>query len=1042
MKCALPLYAGRNQEANMAAQNSSSEKLRLIVGPYRSGKTGRLLEQMLAHCQESPFDNSLIVVPSARYRRLLEDKLAYMLRQQMTGKAQAGVLGLKIVTFHEVCNLIMQSQGRLPRLIPDKLSASIVGRVMDCLNQKQRLPVFAPIAQLTGTHATVLALIDEFERAGLSPDEISQRLEETAAAESRYRELAGIYQAYWEELDAMGYLDTKRQAFVCRESLFASECSLKFGWLVIDGFDRFSRLQAQIIKGLSLRSELTTVLFDYVPQMHLPEYAWKEDSYKELVTELAVQPELVSAPATAVAPKVESFSALDRFAEMQEIARRCKQALIMRNIPARQILVVARDLKKYRGAIEAAFDDAQLPYYVDESIELRTLPVVQFVLRLLHISIDDFKRLDVLNCLSSRYCRLESLGLNSLMVSVLDKGSWQQSLVCGAKNWQRYLQDNSIASGVQRFFELVTPKQPVATISQYCSWVEDIIDRLLNWQVDKLADAPSDNFDVRLAVIELRGVIRQLIREDLILQPGEITYESFVGRFQALVDKSNYRPAGKGSDVITICGADLAPNCKFKEIYVAGMIEGEFPRRTNSSGFVSADELARWSSYGIPLHNPRLHPGFETALFSFLKDRAENVVNLSYPRYEMGGEELIPSFFLEQEKGSAESSSFLNLHQQSIVQPLSAREAVCSWFWNYPREPIPESWLQNTDIGSMWTPLQDAIAMVKARSLAQSETVYSGYLVDLVQAGALKVPPRQSFSASRLNDYGKCPFRYWVSRVLKWSLKEEPQAGLSDKLKGETYHLCLQLFFQAIKDQNFSLPEMDEAARLKLLETCFAKAIDWLEDKAEFHPGDFWSFEKQELLFRLQRFIEQEMLRLADEGWQFVPDGFEVSFGFDLPESRPALEINVNGEIVQVAGQIDRIDVSSDRRLARVIDYKSGSSYISRNESNQGRNLQLPLYALAVQRSIIKGSEVLGGNYLSVSAAKSIGNLGKPEQVQATLAQAEEHVRSYVSAISRGDFAVRPSNKTVCKRCDQQKICRINEVEGGEIEEGSDEQAD
>jgi ATP-dependent helicase/DNAse subunit B len=141
----------------------------------------------------------------------------------------------------------------------------------------------------------------------------------------------------------------------------------------------------------------------------------------------------------------------------------------------------------------------------------------------------------------------------------------------------------------------------------------------------------------------------------------------------------------------------------------------------------------------------------------------------------------------------------------------------------------------------------------------------------------------------------------------------------------------------------------------------------------------------------------------------------------------------------------------------RVIDYKAGSTPITRDDAFRGRNIQLPLYALAVERSIMPGSKVVSGQYLSVSSGEPSGRLSFEPEVPAgssspggetagslgarasrplreALEQldlkkvAEEHVRNFVHGIESGDYSVRPNGKSVCKSCIHRPICRVGEL--------------
>src|SRR5262249_19013337 len=131
-----------------------------------------------------------------------------------------------------------------------------------------------------------------------------------------------------------------------------------------------------------------------------------------------------------------------------------------------------------------------------------------------------------------------------------------------------------------------------------------------------------------------------------------LSYASFLKHLEHLIDKANFRRPMRSRNAVLVCGADLAPNESIGEIYVAGLTEGEFPRRGGQKGFLNNEEVAKWASFGIDIHNPRFHPAFETALFSSLVERARSQAHLSCPLYGLDGDELVPSFLFS--NGDAE----------------------------------------------------------------------------------------------------------------------------------------------------------------------------------------------------------------------------------------------------------------------------------------------------------------------------------------------------------------------------------------------------
>lgn len=80
-----------------------------------------------------------------------------------------------------------------------------------------------------------------------------------------------------------------------------------------------------------------------------------------------------------------------------------------------------------------------------------------------------------------------------------------------------------------------------------------------------------------------------------------------------------------------------------------------------------------------------------------------------------------------------------------------------------------------------------------------------------------------------------------------------------------------------------------------------------------------------------------------------VPFGGSAAKSRDIPPWDPATPVEIPGTGFRVAGYIDRLDVSADRRRALVRDYKTGKTPKTAIVLDGGRELQRCLYAFAVK---------------------------------------------------------------------------------------------
>lgn len=1065
---------------------------RVLLGPYRSGKSVALLTELTKHCREDvlALGDALLIVPSKRYQRLVERRILKLLRKEFSGDETVnaiantfevvegeeeegvpelvmpavpsrGYVGLNVASFYQACSMILRRCGIVPRVIPEAVRPALVARVLSELKADGKLEHLLPIVDFVGTHSALLDLIDELERSGLSPNDVIHRIQVSAAQSSRHYELALVYKGYWEELDRIGYLDNRRVAFKCREVLAArSSKEPLFGFVGIDGFDRFNHLQLQVLQELSKHSRKSVVCFDYSldeTDEARREYMWKDSSFEDLqrifneAEFLWSDGDEASVPAQA---PLQAFKSVDRFLEMEEVARKVKHSLVVNQTSPDELLVVVPSLRDYKGAIEAAFDDAGVPYFVDEPIRMMTLPIVQFAVSLLNAFHNDFARSVIVRSMTSRFFNRASFNLTKENIIALDRASQKEKLIGGRVEWLRVAEKLGLSEHVAALLDCLTPPDSTAPLTTFVSWCEDVLAACLFVDMDAEFQDPVQGWTEERALMEVQNLWASLVQEDAILYGDrggfKSDYHGFLKKMMHAFEKSNFRAAPAASNSIIVSSVDLADSRRFDEVYLAGLVEGEFPRRLGGRGFVSADEVKRWELFGVDIRSPRMHPAFEYALFRSLLDRARKQVYLSYPMWDMSGEELLPSFFLTGESlpvTVVEAPPF----KQSMTNPVSERNRMAGMLWNDVFDPDTVDGAPF--IGDLYRQLEDSIAMVRARTEGATESPFNGYLADSVKSGALSVSLPSRFSASRLNEYGKCPFRYWMSHVLKLTPHEEATVKLEVRELGETYHLALEKFYEVLIKNQISLPNGDREAIEKHYDEAIAEALAWLENKRGANYSEFWEYEKKEIIFRLKRFLEKEIDRAVRSKIDYVPHLVEAAFGMDDKNpsvSAPALKVTDGKRTVEFRGKIDRIDIagglSTLHRMAesgsskgvstRVIDYKAGSSSIPPREANEGRNLQLPIYALAVERCILPGSNAAAGNYLSFTSGAPIGSLVFDREKEddrgfVDTKRIEQYILDYVEKMAQGVFTVKPSIASVCENCDHKRVCRVTELKKG-----------
>jgi ATP-dependent helicase/DNAse subunit B len=1040
--------------------NMRTQSIDLWIGPYRSGKTRELLKQVIDHCRKRPAEGATIVVPSDRYRRVLLKRINEMCSNAQSGEGQLpGFIGLRILTFYPYCDRLLRHLGHFNRVIPDDLRTALAAFVLNRLQGVGQLAAIDPICHYPGTPKAVLMIIDALQRSGDGPEEVLKKLQHASKKDKLQLELSQVYKRYHDCLNGASYLDRRSLAYALIKLLSKqSPGSRQLGFVAFDGFDRLNPLQLKTISAIAQHANRVLLSFDYVePELdHNSEFTFKRPGYAQLQTilraKLRVKRFERQESGTSIPEHtrvVDRFLAPDRYFEMVEIARQIKEKAQGRSEKLNNFLVVARSLASYRTPVQAAFKDAGIDYFMDEAIELKALPLVQFLLRILALHGQDFTRPDVIYCLRSKYFNQAKFSLSETKVDELDKLSRAKIVVSGKDQWLEALEDGAFAdlrASLRRTIDRLTPPQTTGTAEQHVAWVEDVIDAVL--VLDEQSNS-YERWEQDSALVEFRRILATLIQEQEVLarlgEKVEGSFAAFFSRLEKLVDGANFRRQPTSKYYVLVCGAELAPNQMFEEIYIAGLAESEFPKRSYASGFTGNEQILKWLNLGIDLQDPRQDPGFETALFASLVDRACKRVVLSCPKVEMSGQELTPSMLLA-EPGSVEQPEmpFVQALDRLLVRPASPRTAVAAWLWQQHSEAMPQALRQDLRMQGLLADLEEPLMVARQRTTAAAPGPFNGGLQDFITTGTIKVRMPPHWSASSLSDYGKCPFRFWVSQILQIMPCEEPKEGLSGKLLGQTYHKALELFYKKVIELKFSIKHSSDDQLLPLLNQAIVETFAWLEDQPDFRKDEFWDHGRQEVEFRLHRFFKEERARRQKDKDEFEPMMAEASFGLKSADSAPPLIVGQGESEITIVGRIDRIDrkeaASGGASILKVIDYKTGSTNISAKDVESGRHLQLPLYALAVQRTLVPKSQVVKAEYLSVQGAKPVGNIDLEkqkvdEQSLSILNQAEENVSKFVEGVRQGDFSVRPSSSAVCSYCDHKPICRIAELPRADVNE-------
>jgi ATP-dependent helicase/DNAse subunit B len=307
---------------------------------------------------------------------------------------------------------------------------------------------------------------------------------------------------------------------------------------------------------------------------------------------------------------------------------------------------------------------------------------------------------------------------------------------------------------------------------------------------------------------------------------------------------------------------------------------------------------------------------------------------------------------------------------------------------------------------------------------------YSGHLShpSLRAAAARRLDPRRSFSASRLKDYGLCGFRYFAKRLLKLDETIEPEEGFDQLQLGALNHHILEETYATIGSLGISIREENLERALAIFERVAKAILDHAPQALGFRASATWAAEKEVLLRRLRALIVIDFSAdspLNDFGGDRRVLAVEHYFS-DREVALPGQE-----QPLRLHGFIDRIDVVDGRLI--LVDYKTGSTKINRDEMESGRDFQMMTYALAMldeAKSSDAQGELAGGMFWHIRNLQASGKFDVADEDDiAALNAALAHVSENLRRGRLGQFPVHPTATEAgkCSRyCEYSHLCRMS----------------
>ena len=316
-------------------------------------------------------------------------------------------------------------------------------------------------------------------------------------------------------------------------------------------------------------------------------------------------------------------------------------------------------------------------------------------------------------------------------------------------------------------------------------------------------------------------------------------------------------------------------------------------------------------------------------------------------------------------------------------------------------------------------------------------TEFDGNLSGVTGAAGVQLAPANSpVSATSLEEWATCPFRYFLGHILRLSALESPEdaATISALERGSLMHDILEEFAREVISSG-RLPAPGQPwnqEHRNLLDVITRSHFQDAERRGVTGRPLLWDLARQEILDDLETFWEEDATLRARHGTIALMAEADFGAGGDSPVvQEPETGLHFRG-------RIDRIDLADDGKSALVIDYKTGSprpyGALDEDVIDRGKRLQLGVYSLAARQLFPEAAQVKAAYWFTRTAARprfAPSSYLDIDDVE-TGDRFRHGIASIIEGIGSGLFPARPGpwvshperpGHENCRYCDFNSLC-------------------
>lgn len=951
--------------------------LQFIIGNSGAGKSCYAYQRIIEESRKHPDTLYTVIVPE-QFTMQTQKTLVEM----HPGK---GILNIDILSFERLAYRVLEEVGGDNRKLLEETGKSMVLQKLVQIHKKE-LAYLGNQMKKPGYLNEVKSLVSEFMQYDVQEEELNEmqeKAEDRKLLQMKLKDVGILYRVFREYLE--GHYMTGEEVMDVLMKLLPFSEKMKNSVLLFDGFTGFTPVQVKVIRELLVicSKVSVTVTLDTrenpfaIGKPHQLFYMSRKmihtlaELTRDLEDPVIIPPgensRFSEAPALGFLEKnlfryrravyeeeqeeIRIFSARSPLKEMEEVSRRIKRLIREKGYRYGEIAVITGNLEEYGSVTRQVFEEAEIPYFLDEKHTVLMNPFVEYLRAALEMVVQGFPYESVfryLRCGMSDIERAEADRLENYVLALGIRGFRKWS-----EKWVRIYQGmrpeaiQEINMVRERFVEEVQGlvegfSGGRRTIGEYCRCLYAFIVKSRIQEKLKIRERAFQRRGDKAMEKEygqIYGIIMNLLDKMAeILGEEKASAQEFRQLLETGMEEAKVALIPPSMDQVLVGDMERTRLKDVRALFFVGVNEGSIPKNTETGGILTDMDREFFGDQGIELApGPKELMNMQRFYLYLNLTKPKELLCLSYSQSNGKGEAVSPAYLI----GSIQNL-YSRLRTERAEEKAEALEALETpgISLDYFLEGLSRGGEENSD------PVFQELYSWYLRSPQYRTTIQK-----LVDAAFYKKPSDcisksvakilygevSPHSATRLERFSACAFAHFLQYGLKVTERAEYEFRAMDM--GNVMHRTLEKFAVEIRKEGLEWKNLTEEIREHLLDQCLNEvASDYGNTILKSSARNEYMIERTRRMLRRTVWALQEQLKQGE----FHPEGFEVEFG---------------------GGRIDRVDILEDDKkvYVRVIDYKSGNTSFDLISLYHGLQLQLMIYldaALTVEKRKYPDREV------------------------------------------------------------------------------------